>query len=96
MAIDELVRDRRQEILRIASEHGAKNVRVFGSVARHEAHVKSDLDLLVQLEPGSSLLDLIAIKQDLEDLLGCPVDVVTEASLSPYIREQMLQEATNL
>lgn len=56
----------------------------------------SDLDLLVQLDPGYSLLDIIAIKQDLEDLLGCEVDVVTEAAISPYIREQVLWEANTL
>ncbi len=90
------IRSKRRDILRIASEHGAKDVRVFGSVARGEAGPESDLDLLVRLEPGYSLLDLTAIKQDLEDLLKCEVDVVTEAALSPYIREQVLQEATNL
>ena len=92
----EVLRSKRQEILRIASDHGAKDVRVFGSVARGEVNPDSDLDLLVRLEPGYSLLDLIAIKQDLEDLLSCEVDVVTEAALSPYIREQVLQEATTL
>jgi predicted nucleotidyltransferase len=92
----ESLQSRRNDILRIASEHGAKDVRVFGSVARGEANDSSDLDLLVRLEPGYSLLDLIAIKQDLEDMLHCEVDVVTEAALSPYIREQVLQEATAL
>ncbi len=82
--------------MQIAAEHGARNVRVFGSVARSDDNPNSDLDLLVQLSPDSSLLDLIAIKQDLEDLLGCKVDVVTEAALSPYIREQVLKEATPL
>ncbi|MGA7730819.1 MAG: nucleotidyltransferase family protein [Chloroflexia bacterium] len=92
----ESLQNRRTDILRIASEHGAKDVRVFGSIARGEASPDSDLDLLVRLEPGYSLLDLIAIKQDLEDLLSCEVDVITEAALSPYIREQVLQEATML
>jgi hypothetical protein len=96
MAVNELIRDNREHILRIAESHGARNVRIFGSIAHQQAKPESDLDLLVQLEPGYSLLDLIAIKQDLEDLLGCSVDVVTEASLSPYIREQVLHEATNL
>jgi uncharacterized protein len=92
----EALRSRRNEILRIASEHGAQDVRVFGSVARGESVQGSDLDFLVRLEAGYSLLDLIAIKQDLEDLLSCEVDVVTESALSPYIREQVLQEATML
>lgn len=96
MPVNELIRNNREEILRIAESHGARNVRIFGSVARHQANPDSDLDLLVRLEPGYSLLDLIAIKQDLEDLLGCRVDVVTEASLSPYIRDQVLQEASSL
>ncbi|HKP52622.1 MAG TPA: nucleotidyltransferase family protein [Chloroflexia bacterium] len=88
--------EKRAEIIRIATNYGARSIRVFGSVARGEATSNSDLDLLVQFAPGYSLLDLIAIKQDLEDLLGRKVDVVTEAALSPYIREQVLREATAL
>jgi predicted nucleotidyltransferase len=91
-----LLKNKRHEILSIAASHGARNVHVFGSFARGEAVVGSDLDLLVQLDPGYSLLDIIAIKQDLEDLLGCEVDVVTEAAISPYIRERVLREATAL
>ena len=96
MAPSKMLQEKRGEILRIATAHGAQNVRVFGSVSRGEAGLKSDIDLLVRLEPGRSLLDLIAIKQDLEDLLGCEVDVVTEEAVSPYIREQVLKEAVNL
>ncbi|HEX3593923.1 MAG TPA: nucleotidyltransferase family protein [Polyangiaceae bacterium] len=84
------------EIERIARFHGALSVRVFGSRARGDAGPESDLDLLVHLEPGRSLLDLIAIKQDLEDMLHCSVDVVTEAGLSPYLRERILAEARPL
>jgi predicted nucleotidyltransferase len=65
-------------------------------VARGDSGPESDLDLLVQLKPGYSLLDLIAIKQELEDLLACEVDIVTEAALSPYMRDQILQEATEV
>jgi len=83
MTIEDLVKSKREEILAIAACHGARNVRVFGSVARGRARPDSDLDLLVQLDAGRSLLDLIAIKQDLEDLLGYKVDVVTEAAVSP-------------
>ena len=87
---------RREEILRIAAGFGARNVRVFGSHARGEAGPLSDLDLLVDLESGRSLLDLIAIRQDLEDMLGCEVDVLTEAALSPFIRAEVLGSAVPL
>ena len=87
---------KRNEILTIAARHGAKNLRIFGSVARGEASEASDVDVLIKLEPGRSLLDLIAMKQDLEDLLGFAVDVVTEDAVSPYIREQVLKEAVSL
>jgi uncharacterized protein len=96
MASSKILQDKREEILRIAGAHGARNVRVFGSVSRGAAGTKSDVDLLVKLEPGRSLLDLIAIKQELEDLLGREVDVVTEDAVSPYIREQVLKEAVSL
>ena len=96
MGLDKLLHDKREHILRIAAQHGARSVQVFGSLARGEARPGSDLDLLVALDPGRSLLDLIAIKQDLEDLLGCRVDVVTEAAISPYIRDRVLQEVASL
>ena len=96
MELHELVSARRADILRVAATHGATRVRLFGSVARQESRSDSDVDLLVELEPGRTLLDLIAIKQDLEDLLGRPVDVVTEAAVSPYFRDRVLQEAAAL
>ena len=96
MAIAQILQDKRDEILRIAVSHGARDIRVFGSQGRGAARPDSDIDILVQLGPDQSLLDLIAIKQDLEDLLGCKVDVVTEASLSPYFRDQVLDEAVSL
>lgn len=84
------------DILRVARSHGALSVRVFGSRARGEQSADSDLDLLVSMEPGRSLLDVIAIRQDLEDVLGYSVDVVTEGGLSPYLRERILAEARTL
>ena len=86
----------RGEILKLAIRHGAGNVRVFGSLARGEGVEASDLDLLVTLENGRSLLDIVGLKQDIEDLIHRPVDVVTERALSPYIRERVLSEAVPL
>jgi uncharacterized protein len=83
-------------IREVAERHGGKRVRVFGSFARGDNRSNSDLDLLIDLEPGRSLLDLIAIKQDLEDLLARRVDVVTEQSISPYMRDAVIQEAIAL
>ncbi len=71
-------------------------MRIFGSFARGTARPDSDLDLIIHLEPGRHLLDLVAIKQDLEDLLGRPVHVMTEAAISPYIRDEILRDATPL
>ncbi|MDV2482444.1 nucleotidyltransferase family protein [Methanoculleus sp. Wushi-C6] len=88
--------ERREEILAVAARHGARAVRVFGSVARGEETPASDLDLLVEFEPGRSLLDQIALAQDLEDLLGREVDVVTEKGLHWYIRDASLRDAVPL
>ncbi len=96
MELDKILKEKREEILRIVACHGARNVQVFGSRARGEARPDSDVDILIQRDPGRSLLDLIAIKQDLEDLLGCAIDVVTEAAISPYMRGQVLKEAVKL
>ena len=96
MHLSTLLREKRDDILRIAARHGASNVRVFGSVARGEAGPGSDLDLLISLAPGRSLLDHVALWQDLEDLLHCKVDVVSEKALHWYIRERVLEEAAAL
>ena len=96
MRIDETLKEKRNQILTIANRYGARNVRIFGSIVRGEGKRDSDLDILVELEPGRSLLDIIAIKQDLEDLLDCKVDVVTEAALSPYIRDEVLSQVVSL
>jgi predicted nucleotidyltransferase len=86
----------REDVCRIAASHGASNVRVFGSVGRGEQGASSDLDLLVDMAKGRSLFDLIALSNDLEESLGVEMDVVTEASLSPYIRDRVLDEAIAL
>lgn len=90
---DILITERAEEIRRIARYHGAHRVRVFGSRARGEAGTSSDVDLLVDFEPGRDLLDLVALKQDLEQILGCHVDVVEEEGLSPYLRQRVVEEA---
>ena len=92
-----LLQEKRSEIIKIAEHHGAFNVRVFGSVARGEERETSDIDLLIDYDlekttpwfPGGLLMDL-------QDLLGCPVDIVTEKGLSPLIRERVLKEAKSL
>jgi len=97
MTTDHALSKSRDMIVRIARSHGARSIRVFGSRARGEARADdSDLDLLVQLEDGRSLLDIVAMKQDLEDLLGCRVDVVTEASVSPYLRSAIIADSVPL
>jgi predicted nucleotidyltransferase len=83
----------RDRILAAAARHGATNVRVFGSVARGDADAASDVDFLVDFEPGRSLLDLAGLLVDLEDLLGHPVDVVTEPGLKARVRQRVLAEA---
>jgi len=96
MGIDELLKEKRQDILRLAARHGAYNVRVFGSVVRGEAGPDSDVDFLVELEPDKSLFDLGALLMDLQALLGREVDVVTEQGLHWYIRDRVVQEARSL
>ena len=96
MVTDPKLQENRDEILSIAARYGARNVRVFGSRARGEGKPGSDVDLLIRLEAGRTLLDLVAIKQDLEDLLGCKVDVVTEGAVSRFIKNKVLAEAVAL
>jgi uncharacterized protein len=90
------LRIHRQEILGCAADHGARNVRVFGSTARGDTGPTSDIDLLVEMEPGRSLLDLVGLWQDLEGLLGRRVDVLSEGGVNPHLRDRIYAEAVAL
>jgi len=96
MSIDAMLREKRGEILRIAKRYGAHNVRVFGSVARGDFGSDSDVDLLVDLEPGRNLFDLGGFLYEVRELLGIPVDVVTEKGLREHVRINVLREAVPL
>ena len=87
---------RRQDIRRVAAKHGARNLRLFGSVVRGEQGAGSDLDILVDLDEERSHLDQIALMHELEDLLGCHVDVVEDEAVYPALRESILAEAVDL
>jgi predicted nucleotidyltransferase len=91
-----VLKTRREEILRAAERRGARNVRIFGSAVREEADADSDIDFLVDMEPGRSLLDMGGLLADLEILLGRRVDVVTERGLRSRVREEALREAMPL
>ncbi|MBI1292241.1 nucleotidyltransferase [bacterium] len=94
--MDRLVTINQQQVLRTAARYGAVSVRVFGSRARGDARPGSDLDLLVEFEKGRSLLDAIGLEQELAELLGLPVQVLTPAGLSPHLREKILSSAVTL
>ena len=96
MSTDELIKTRRSDILALARKYGACNVRIFGSVARGEARPDSDIDFLVEMEPGRSLFDLGGLLYELRSLLGVEVDIVTENGLRSRIREQVIHEAIAL
>lgn len=96
MDMREVLESKRAEILRIASLHGARNVRIFGSVARGEAVDTSDVDFLVEFEPGTSLLQHGAMIAELEELLGRKVDVAPEKTLKEHLRSKILREAIPL
>ncbi|MGG6237097.1 nucleotidyltransferase family protein [Nodosilinea sp. AN01ver1] len=92
----ESLKANRAKILALAEKYGASNVRIFGSVARGEAQADSDVDFLIDLEPGRSLLDHIGLKQELEDLLGRSVDVAESVTLHDLIRDRILRDAITL
>ncbi len=96
MEIGQLLREKRDAVMAIATRHGAHNVRIFGSVARGQAGSSSDVDFLVKMEEGSSLLDLSALTLDLRELLGREVDVVSEDGLYWLLRRKILKEARPL
>jgi len=96
MGIADLLKFKRGEILRLAREHGARNVRVFGSVARGEARPDSDIDFLLDMEGGRSLLDLIEFGQALEELHRRKLDILTDGGLSPYLKDRIHAEASPL
>ena len=94
--MDKAIREKRVEILRIMGAHGARNPRIFGSVARGQGQPSSDIDVLVEMEPGRTLLDLVGLEQDLGATLGRHVDVVTDGGISPYLRDRIVAEAVPL
>jgi uncharacterized protein len=96
VSLQELRQDRRAAIIDLAQRHGARSIRVYGSVARGQATDGSDLDLLVEWELDRSLLDVVGLKQDLEDLLGVTVDIGSERGLHWFIRDEVLREAVPL
>ena len=96
MDLDEAFGKNKPFVFELAKQYGASNVRVFGSFARGDANKDSDIDLLVEMEPGRDLLDIIGFSQDLEEKFGRKFDVLTTGGLSPYLRESILSEARPL
>jgi len=96
MNVEKLIKEKREAVIALAAKHGAFRLRVFGSAARGEAGPESDIDLLVKMEEGRSLLDLSALTQEMQDLLGVKVDVVSEDGLYWLLRRRILKEAKPL
>ncbi len=96
VTMETLRRDKRADILRIASVHGCRNIRVFGSVATGENKPDSDVDFLVNLDSGRTIFDLALFLGDMRDLLGAEVDVIESRSVHPYIRDRVMAEAVGL
>jgi predicted nucleotidyltransferase len=91
-----IIQNNHQQILKAAKKHGAKSLKIFGSFARGEESNNSDIDLLVELESGRSLLDLVGLKYEVEELTKRKVDIVTERGLHWYLKERILSEAVSL
>ncbi len=96
MTLRQKLQLKRQAIIEIAARYGAHDLKIFGSVIREEETTDSDIDFLVKMDEGRSLLDYIGLIQELESFLGCKVDVAQATTLHPVIREQVLQEAVPL
>ncbi len=96
MNIKQLLYEKRDEIRNIAARHGAYNIRIFGSVVRGEAGPDSDIDFLIDVGPATSSWFPAGLILDLQEILGQPVEIVTEKALNPYIREHVLREAVPL
>jgi len=96
MNIKAILEQKRDDIFHLAAKYGALNVRIFGSAVSGEEGPESDIDLLVELEPDRSLFDLGGLQDELQLLLGCEVDIVTEKGLHWYIRDQVINEARQL
>ena len=96
MDIYERIAAKRDEIFVLAARFGIKDIRIFGSVARHETHEQSDIDFLVEFPPGTSLLSHAALQRELSELLGCDVDVASVNGLREHIRQTVMQEAVPL
>ena len=92
----ELLRQRREDIRRIAAKHGVRNIRVFGSVARGEGGPESDIDFLVEKAPPTSSWFPAGLVLDLEEMLGRKVEIVTDKALNPYLCDRVLREAVPL
>jgi uncharacterized protein len=93
MRLSQQLQAKRQDILTLADRYGARNLKIFGSVARGEDQPSSDVDFLVEMDEKATLLDYVGLIQDLESLLGCKVDVAEPSSLHPLICDRILQEA---
>lgn len=96
VTLDTLRLEKRTEILRLAQAHGALNIRVFGSVATGDNRPDSDIDFLIDLEPGRNIFDVARLMGDLRDLLGTQVDVLESRSIHPYLHDRILNQAVVL
>ncbi|NKB71056.1 MAG: nucleotidyltransferase [Candidatus Latescibacteria bacterium] len=96
MDLNQLRKEHRQKILHLAAQYGARQIRIFGSVARGQADAQSDVDFLVDMEPGRSLMDMGGLQMGLQELLGCTVDIVSVKGLRARMKDRILEEAVLL